>query len=31
MICEEEMVDLRIADPKSFEEGKRLAQLALIQ
>ena len=31
MICEEEMVDLRIADPKSIEEGKRLAQLALIQ
>ena len=31
MICEEEMVDLRITDPKSFEEDKRLAQLALIQ
>jgi len=28
MICEEEMVDLRIQDPKSAEEGKRLAQLA---
>ena len=28
MICEEEMVDLRIQDPKSMEEGKRLAQLA---
>ena len=28
MICEEVMVDLRIQDPKSFEEGKRLAQLA---
>ena len=28
MICEEEMVDLRIPDPKNFEEGKRLAQLA---
>ncbi len=28
MICEEEIVDLRIPDPKSFEEGKRLAQLA---
>ena len=28
MICKEEMVDLRIPDPKSFEEGKRLAQLA---
>ena len=27
MICEEEMVDLRIPDPKNFEEGKRLAQL----
>ncbi len=27
MVCEEEMVDLRIPDPKSFEEGKRLAQL----
>ena len=28
MICEEVMVDLRIPDPKIFEEGKRLAQLA---
>ena len=28
MICEEVMVDLRIKDPKSFEEGKKLAQLA---
>ena len=28
MICEEEIVDLRIPDPKNFEEGKRLAQLA---
>ena len=28
MICDEEMVDLRISDPKSIEEGKRLAQLA---
>ena len=28
MICEEEVVDLRIPDPKNFEEGKRLAQLA---
>ena len=28
MICEEELVDLRIADPKSIEEGTRLAQLA---
>ena len=28
MVCEEEIVDLRIPDPKSFEEGKRLAQLA---
>ncbi len=27
MICEEVMVDLRIPDPNSFEEGKRLAQL----
>lgn len=27
MICEEEIVDLRIADPKSLEEGRRLAQL----
>ena len=27
MICEEEIVDLRIPDPKNFEEGKRLAQL----
>ena len=31
MICEEKMVDLRIADLKSFEKGRRLAQLALIQ
>ena len=28
MICEEEIVDLRIPDPKNYEEGKRLAQLA---
>jgi len=28
MICEEEIVDLSIPDSKSFEEGKRLAQLA---
>ena len=28
MVCEEVMVDLRIPDPKSFEEGKRLTQLA---
>ncbi len=28
MICEEERVDLRLQDPKSIEEGKRLAQLA---
>ena len=28
MICEEERVDLRIPDPKSAEEGRRLAQLA---
>ena len=28
MICEEERVDLRIQDPKSIEEGKRLTQLA---
>ena len=28
MICDEEMVDLRISDPKSLEESKRLAQLA---
>ncbi|MDO4189596.1 MAG: galactoside O-acetyltransferase [Lachnospiraceae bacterium] len=28
MICEEEMVDLRIPDPKFIEENKRLAQLA---
>ena len=28
MICEEEVVDLRIPDPKNFEEGKSLAQLA---
>ena len=28
MICEEEIVDLRIPDPKNSEEGKRLAQLA---
>lgn len=28
MICEEEMVDLRIPDPKSFEDGRRLTQLA---
>lgn len=28
MICDEEMVDLRISDPKSIEESKRLAQLA---
>ena len=27
MICDEEMVDLRISDPKSIEESKRLAQL----
>ena len=27
MICEEEIVDIRIPDPKSAEEGKRLAQL----
>ena len=28
MICEEERVDLRLQDPKSIEEGKRLAKLA---
>ncbi len=28
MICEEVVVDLRMPDPKNFEEGKRLAQLA---
>ena len=28
MVCEEVMVDLRIPDPNSFEEGKRLTQLA---
>ena len=28
MICEEDVVDLRIPEPKNFEEGKRLAQLA---
>lgn len=28
MICEVEMVDLRIPDPKNFAEGKRLTQLA---
>ena len=28
MICEEERVDLRLQDPKSIEEGKRLTQLA---
>ncbi len=26
MICEEVVVDLRMPDPKNFEEGKRLAQ-----
>jgi hypothetical protein len=29
MICEEERVDLRLQDPKSIEEGKRLAQLCI--